>query len=98
MITRIVKMVFAPEKVARFEAMFAERKEKIRNQPGCSHLQLCRENGKTNVYFTCSHWDDVAALDNYRHTDFFAETWALAKACFADKPEAWTLEALVKLD
>jgi quinol monooxygenase YgiN len=92
MIVRIVKMVFLPEHVPAFVQLFDERKETIRNFKGCRHLELWRESGKEDVYFTYSHWENEHALDHYRFSAFFKETWGLTKALFAQKAEAWSVE------
>jgi quinol monooxygenase YgiN len=91
MIVRIVKMVFEPEHVAGFVQLFEERKERIRNFEGCTHLELWKESGKENVYFTYSHWINEQALNHYRFSEFFKETWGLTKALFAQKAEAWSV-------
>lgn len=92
MIVRIVKMTFRPEAVPDFEALFAERKEQIAGFPGCKHLQLLKdlENG-SYIFFTYSHWENEAALDHYRSSDFFKDTWQRTKALFAQKAEAWSV-------
>jgi quinol monooxygenase YgiN len=92
MIVRIVKMVFLPEQVQSFVQLFDERKERIRNFKGCHHLELWKESGKDNIFFTYSHWENEQALDHYRFSEFFKETWGLTKALFAQKAEAWSVE------
>ncbi len=92
MIVRIVKMVFHPEHIASFVKLFDERKETIRGFEGCRYLELWKEAGKDNVYFTYSHWENEQALNHYRFSDFFKETWGLTKALFAAKAEAWSVE------
>ncbi|RYE00336.1 MAG: hypothetical protein EOP54_00715 [Sphingobacteriales bacterium] len=42
---RIVKMRFRPECVEDFKQLFEERKEMIRAQEGCTHLELLRASG-----------------------------------------------------
>ena len=91
MIVRIVKMVFRPECVTDFVTLFEERKELIRNFEGCRHLQLWRQEGSLNVYFTYSHWDSEAALDHYRVSELFKQTWGRTKALFLEKAEAWSV-------
>lgn len=91
MIVRVVKMVFRPECVADFTALFEERKEQIRHFEGCRHLELWRQEGKENVFFTYSHWDSEIALDHYRFSEFFKDTWARTRALFLDKAEAWSV-------
>lgn len=92
MIVRIVKMVFLPDQVQSFVQLFDERKERIRNFKGCHHLELWKESGKENIFFTYSHWENEQALDHYRFSEFFKETWGLTKALFAQKAEAWSVE------
>jgi quinol monooxygenase YgiN len=91
MIVRIVKMIFLPEEVQSFVQLFDERKEIIRNFEGCQHLELWKESGKENIFFTYSHWENEQALDHYRFSEFFKETWGLTKALFAQKAEAWSV-------
>lgn len=84
-------MEFRPEAVAQFEALFAERKMRIRHFEGCLHLELWREEGRPEVYFTYSHWESEAHLDRYRFSAFFKETWGLTKALFATPARAWSV-------
>ena len=97
MIIRVVKMTFKEEGIDQFLNSFMPRSEKIRNFPGCTHLQLWRDVNKPNVYFSYSFWNSPDDLEKYRQSDIFKETWALAKAQFGDKPEAWTVEKQLEL-
>ncbi len=94
MIIRIVKMTFDVENVNLFLALFEERRSVIRNFDGCTHLELWQEQGKKHVFFTYSHWQTESALDNYRHSDFFKDTWSRTKALFAERAEAWSVERM----
>lgn len=85
-------MTFQPDKVADFQSIFSESKEKIRNFEGCQHLELLRCVKPDNVFFTYSFWESEANLDNYRHSEFFKATWSRTKVLFADKPEAWSTQ------
>ncbi len=89
---RIVKLTLDPSRSTAFETLFAERQEAIRNFPGCRHLELWKDKTHIGVYFTYSLWDDLDALDAYRHSAIFADIWALIKGWFTGKPEAWSLE------
>ncbi len=91
MIKRIVKLTFQEDKIDDFIQIFEERKSKIRNTEGCHHVELLQGMAPTNIFFTFSIWENEAALNNYRHSPLFQETWAKTKALFSDKPEAWTL-------
>lgn len=90
-IVRIVKMIFKKEETESFQRLFAARKDIIRSFPGCHHLELWQDEKEDAVFFTYSIWENEAALNHYRFSYFFKETWALTKAKFAGKPEAWTL-------
>ncbi|RAJ08372.1 quinol monooxygenase YgiN [Chitinophaga skermanii] len=92
MILRIVKMTFDPAKTGTFQELFAQQKSAIRNFPGCHHLELWRETANGNIFFTYSHWTSEDDLNNYRHSELFATTWAATKILFAGKPEAWSLQ------
>lgn len=96
-IVRIVKMTFKLEEVNVFLKKLNERKAGIRNFDGCLHLEILQGVTKRNVVFSYSYWKDEAALDKYRHSDFFKETWRFTKARFSEKPEAWTTKLLDKL-
>ena len=67
-----------------------ESKRQIRAFPGCRHMELVQQINRPDVLFTLSHWDDEAALNAYRASALFAETWKKTKALFAEKAEAWS--------
>lgn len=94
---RIVKMCFRPECVEDFKALFEARKEMIRGQEGCTRLELLRDINDANVFFTYSFWDDPKYLEQYRKSEFFADTWVKTKALFAEKAAAWSVEQEVVL-
>lgn len=91
MIIRIVKLTFQEGGAEKFLELFEERKEEIRNFEGCLHLEVWREDKKPHVIFTYSHWESVEALDNYRYSEFFRDTWSRTKPLFQEKAEAWSL-------
>jgi len=94
MITRLVKMTFREECTEEFIAFFHTRKQTISSFPGCSHLELLQDSTHKNVCFTYSIWQSHAALDHYRFSAFFKDTWGLTKPLFAAKAEAWSLDAI----
>ncbi len=95
MIKRVVKMTFREEAVETFlHEVFEQSKDRIRAFPGCRHMELLRNLAQPNILFTFSIWDSEAALDSYRQSDFFQQTWAKTKALFAEKAEAWSLEVM----
>jgi quinol monooxygenase YgiN len=95
MITRIVKMTFAEDRVGEFFPVFDEIKEKIKSFNGCRKLMLLRDKNHPNIIFTYSEWEDDADLQAYRNSPFFADTWKRTKKLFSAKAEAWTVEEVV---
>lgn len=91
MIVRIVKLTFQPDKLVEFENIFHSSKNKIRNQPGCQHLELLKDINQPNIYMTYSYWEAPHYLENYRNSDLFNEVWKQTKALFSDKPQAWSV-------
>ena len=88
-------MTFREEAVETFlHEVFEQSKDRIRAFPGCRHMELLRNLAQPNILFTFSIWDSEAALDSYRQSDFFQQTWAKTKALFAEKAEAWSLEVM----
>jgi heme-degrading monooxygenase HmoA len=95
MIKRIVKMTFRDDAAETFVSeVFEQSKEKIRAFNGCRHMELLRQKNKPNIMFTLSIWDHEEALNAYRASELFADTWAKTKALFAAKAEAWTTEVI----
>jgi len=91
MIVRIVQMTFREDKVAEFTALFEERRHTIRNFNGCNHLELWQDNANPCIFFTYSKWASQSALDHYRFSDFFKDTWGKTKALFSTAPQAWSV-------
>lgn len=84
-------MTFRPEAVSTFiSEVFENSKTSIRAFEGCQQMELLQHSTQKNVLFTLSYWDDEAALERYRASALFADTWAKTKALFADKPQAWS--------
>ena len=94
MITRIVKMKFKAESVDEFSLFIADRVDIIRGYDGCLGLKILKDKYDPTSIFTYSLWKDEKALDMYRHSDFFMETWRVTKSYFDAKPEAWSLDVL----
>lgn len=94
MIIRIVKMQFQADNVAAFITFFSEKKETIKNFPGCLHVELLQETGESATFFTYSHWTDEAALLAYRSSEFFKDTWQYTKSLFSEKATAWSLSPI----
>ena len=97
MLIRIVKMIFKEELIAEFQTDMQHNVPLIRATEGCEYLQILRDKKNPNMFFTYSHWKDETSLNNYRNSGFFAEIWPKAKAKFAEKPEAWSVDQLIEM-
>ncbi|MEM1056694.1 MAG: antibiotic biosynthesis monooxygenase [Bacteroidota bacterium] len=97
MLIRTVRMTFAPVHVDTFLALFRDARPKIRAQDGCEHLELWQDARYANMFTTYSHWDGPEALEAYRQSTLFRETWARTKPLFAAPPVA-NSSLMVNLD
>lgn len=95
MITRIVRLTIAPEKMGDFLARFNATYSAIRNFKGCSHLRLYEDTDQPNVMITYSHWDNEQSLEDYRNSDLFKATWSEVKPMFAAAPLAFSMNEIV---
>ena len=95
MIIRIVRMTFVPEQVPAFLALFHASEHRIRQQPGCRHLALWHDADQPTIYCTYSHWDNAAALDNYRKSALFGAVWPATKQLFAAPPLAFSVNPVL---
>lgn len=100
MLVRIVRMTFHPDALSDFHAIFDRSKSYIRAFPGNQHLELLRDPDNPAVRMTYSLWDDASALEVYRQSDLFRQTWAATKRLFAERATAFSGERLdvVELD
>lgn len=94
MLTRIVRMTFKKEEIATFLSLFNNVKTKIRHFEGCQHLELMTDIDNPNVLVTYSIWNNSNALEKYRQSELFKNTWAETKKLFDAKPIAYSLSAL----
>lgn len=90
MVNRIVKMTFKEENVEKFKELFTTVKSHIENFDGCHGVKLLRDIHNPCVFFTYSIWDNENALNAYRKSALFDDTWTKTKALFGNKPEAWS--------
>ena len=98
MIHRIVTMTFREDEIDSFLEVFDESKIRIRNFPGCLGLTLLQTTDKPYQMSTFSIWENEEALDAYRHSEFFRSTWAKTKVLFAEKPIAFSTNAIRTLN
>lgn len=88
MLLRTVRMTFRPDRLDDFLDLFREARPRIAAAPGCRHLELWQDARFPNVLTTFSHWDGPDALEAYRRSDLFRETWARTTPLFAAAPVA----------
>ncbi len=97
MLIRVVRMTFREETVEQFLQNFDVNKEKIRNFPGCSHLELWQDENQPNVFSTYSHWENEYTLNQYRDSELFKAVWAVTKPLFQEKPFAFSSKKIREL-
>ena len=94
MIKRIVMMQFKPSSLPLFFKLFEQSKYKIRNFPGCQHLEMWQDKANPERIFTYSFWDSENDLNLYRSSPLFKSTWSKTKILFDAPPQAWSVEVL----
>ncbi len=90
MITRIVQLTFQEHLVDEFLSGFETTGPKIRSFEGCESVDLVRDIYKPYVFFTISKWTSEEALENYRQSDLFRNTWKKTKVLFSVPAHAWS--------
>ena len=85
-------MEFEPGRVNDFLELFTSTRPKIAGFEGCISLQLLNDIQSANVFFTYSTWQSEKALENYRNSDLFKQTWTKTKAMFSSKAQAWSVK------
>jgi quinol monooxygenase YgiN len=88
MLIRTVRMTFRPDALEAFAALFEAAAPRIRAFPGCRHLELWRDASYPNILTTYSHWSTAEALEQYRTSDLFKETWRQTRPLFSAPPRA----------
>jgi heme-degrading monooxygenase HmoA len=90
-------MTFKPEHVNDFLKNFNENKQFIRKFDGCRLLELYRDKNNANQYFTYSYWETEMHLEQYRNSELFNCVWHKTKKLFSEKPQAWSVDLIEKL-
>lgn len=98
MIVRLVTMTFEESQIETFLQLFETYKEQIRNQKGCSRLELIQDKETPSKISTLSKWNSVSDLNKYRKSELFGIVWPETKKLFAGKPVAQSFEVLTALD
>jgi len=91
MLIRIVRLTLDPAQAPAFLALFRQSEARIRQQPGCQHLELWQDADHPHTYCTYSHWHDAAALDAYRRSALFGEVWPATKRLLAAPAQAFSV-------
>lgn len=94
MIIRIVKMTFREDSTESFQQLFDSTSSRIRNFPGCNHLELLRDLRHPNIFFTYSYWDSTEDLDKYRNSALFKSVWEKTSVLFSEKASAWSVDRI----
>lgn len=95
-ITRLVQMTFKHEAIQDFLQVFQDSKNLIRAFPGNLHVELLQDVQKPNIFFTYSIWQNQEALENYRQSELFKQTWAKTKILFLEKAKANSTKRISK--
>ena len=96
-VIRVVRLAFLPEKLSDFVKLFEESSLSIRSFHGCTHLELMGDHIHANVFYTYSKWTSNEALNEYRSSALFKNTWNKTKKLFSDKPQAYTMISIQKV-
>ncbi|QKG51413.1 putative quinol monooxygenase [Hymenobacter sp. BRD67] len=91
MLIRIVRLTLQPARTADFLALFRQSESRIRQQPGCRHLELWQDADEPHIYCTYSHWDDSTALNAYRRSELFGQVWPATKRLLAEPAQAFSV-------
>jgi heme-degrading monooxygenase HmoA len=97
MIKRIVKMEFLEGNENAFLEIFEQVQLEIKGFPGCHSLELLQETDSATIFFTVSVWETKEALEEYRNSTLFNETWEMTKQLFSKKAMAWSTQSIAKL-
>lgn len=84
-------MEFEEDRVKEFLEIFHQVESTIQATPGCEKLELRQDSTQKNVFYTLSHWVNEKALEQYRDSDFFKNTWSKTKTLFSGKARAYSL-------
>ncbi|MFN5317587.1 MAG: putative quinol monooxygenase [Bacteroidia bacterium] len=88
MLIRTVEMHFAFENLPLFFKLFEGSRDKIQNFPGCISLELLQASEDPGMLTTLSRWTNNEALQAYRNSELFKQTWAATKVLFDAPPKA----------
>ena len=93
MLIRLVRLPASAETLPALRATLTEVMPTVRQQPGCTHLELRADHAAPHVLYTLSHWQSDADLQRYRRSEMFGKVWPRLKAHLRDRPSAVSLVA-----
>ena len=79
-----------------FEAIYAERNPFKNGVAGCLSVQLMKDINDPNICYTLSEWESNDALESYRASAYFKQTWPMVKSLLSKRAEAYSLMPLNK--
>ena len=95
MIKRVVIMDLLPGTEGQFLDIFDTVKKQIRASEGCLGLEVLRSGDEDHIsVWTISFWESETALNLYRSSPLFKQTWSAVKPLFSGKARAWTLTSI----
>ena len=93
MLIRLVRLPASPETLPALRATLAEVMPTVRQQAGCTHLELRADHDAPHVLYTLSHWESDADLQRYRRSEIFGKIWPRLKVHLRERPSAFSLVA-----
>lgn len=93
-VRRVVRLTIKPDSLDAFIRIFESSKDEISSQPGCLGVTLWQDTRWPNIVTTYSIWVHEDALNDYRNSVFFRETWAKTKPLFAAPPIAHSYDVI----
>jgi len=95
MIVRLVSLKIQLDKVEEFKQFFETIHDRIREAQGCLSLRVVADLEGLGEFFTVSEWESPAALEAYKNSAFFQETWPRVKSFLRDRPWAQSFHVLL---
>ena len=92
---RIVRMTLKNEDALQaFQNIYAKRNPYKNGVAGCLSVEILRDINESNICYTLSEWETNEALEEYRNSAYFKQTWPMVKALLSKRAEAYSLETL----
>ena len=91
---RIVKLILLEGEEENFLNIYRTRNPSLKNVKGCQSTCVLKSITSDQEFFTLSVWDSVQALEDYRNSEYFKETWSLVKQLLGGKTQVWNLDEI----